>query len=498
MAFNFRSLASAIVTFFLAAPICAYPTFSLDDTPEPLPVNLTARQDVEPSAIHYTGWQGCDGPQQDAIRGAWKELLMLGKANNHDIDWTSEAAQDLLGAEHNNEEFQTEIQNILKNIVTWTDDGTFLSWQLEVRCDDYLRRSELSCPYITKPEDETKCHSRCWQAITFRNANGQIEVARWIPRAAAYTTNHNGVLVATINWCPSFFSLPTCVDQAAKTIAAYPAGSEDRLNLNNYQCRGYVALHELFHIDSMSHRVAYAVNHIYDRKIRVKNPVTGLLITVNAYGPQYTRTLARWTIRTGWWVVTNADNLAQYCLAMWATSGAGDYPRYPQVKDIDRPVTSPSSFGVDNDNGVISLIDDPTGDLLGPLLNVAPEDAYDAFAAGELSCSDAGWDNSTTDPWVDPCDGDPDNTDIDLDSSPINSSPTTTAVPVPVPTTTSAPQPTDFNCNCGEDGCSADSMPCCANGSCACHCGESGCDAGDPTCCASGTCAPLPARMRFM
>jgi hypothetical protein len=48
--------------------------------------------------------------------------------------------------------------------------------------------------------------------------------------------------------------------------------------------------------------------------------------------------------------------------------------------------------------------------------------------------------------------------------------------------------PKDFNCNCGEGGCSADSLPCCASGSCKCNCNESGCGRTDPACCASGTC----------
>lgn len=48
--------------------------------------------------------------------------------------------------------------------------------------------------------------------------------------------------------------------------------------------------------------------------------------------------------------------------------------------------------------------------------------------------------------------------------------------------------PADCNCNCGESGCTADSAPCCTNGSCECYCSESGCAKEDLTCCANGSC----------
>jgi hypothetical protein len=48
--------------------------------------------------------------------------------------------------------------------------------------------------------------------------------------------------------------------------------------------------------------------------------------------------------------------------------------------------------------------------------------------------------------------------------------------------------PKDFNYNYGESGCSVDSAPCCANGSCKCNCDEFGCGPTDLACCGSGTC----------
>ncbi|KAF2107814.1 hypothetical protein BDV96DRAFT_653320 [Lophiotrema nucula] len=418
---NLCSLVVTIVSSLLVNRTCALPTVLEGSAPAEELANLTARQDgVDTSAIHYD-FQGCDGPgQQDAVKDAWKELLMLGAAVNADIDWDAQATTDFLGSKSNNQAYQTEIQAILKNIVTWKDDGTILSWKLEVHCDDYLRHKEAACPGITKPEDEDKCGSRCWRGITFRNANGQLEVARWVPRAAAYTTDHEGdVKVAAINFCPSFFDMDGCQDRMNKNINQYPEGSDDRLNLNNYQCKGYVALHELFHINSATHRVADRVKHVHDRSIKIRG-LDGRINQVLAYGPTYTRTLARWTLNTGFWVVTNADNLAQYALSVWATSQAGAYPRFPEIKDTDRPISRPTFFGTQNDNGVISQNTDP--EIMGQMLGVPAEDAYDTYLREDLGCSDNGEEGST----IDPCVDDNDNPAQDLAAIPQNGEPFTT------------------------------------------------------------------------
>lgn len=43
-------------------------------------------------------------------------------------------------------------------------------------------------------------------------------------------------------------------------------------------------------------------------------------------------------------------------------------------------------------------------------------------------------------------------------------------------------------CNCNEDGCTPDSPPCCANGTCHCDCNENSCTPDSPPCCANGSC----------
>lgn len=480
MALNFRSLAVTVVTLFLAACTCAYPTELVES-----PANLTSRQDVSADAFYFYGYDGCNTPDHpdwsSAILEAWDEVLAIGGAVTSDVDWSSDAAGDFLGSKDNNQAYQTEIQNILKNIQTWKHDGTRLAWSIEARCDDYLRRPELDCPEGTKPEDEYKCNSRCYRARFTRDSSGKQVLLRWDDRAAAYTTNHGGTAVATINFCPSFFAMDTC--EARINKSGKSTTDREKLHMINYQCRGYAALHELFHINSMAHRVAYRVPHVYDRKFQIYSPNAKGLVTLNAYGAEYTKTLARWTTNTGWWVATNADNLAQYALAMWVTSRIGAYPYYPVVSE--KPATDPFAVGTLDNAGTISLTDDAVA--LGEALGVAPEDAYDTYVSGNLSCSDAGDDGTTVDPCVD-----------EVNNAPADLLPVTPGVPLttlvgPDPTSTPAPTPTpstpaDFNCNCGESGCSADSMPCCANGSCQCHCTESGCAAEDPSCCASGTC----------
>jgi len=158
-------------------------------------------------------------------------------------------------------------------------------------------------------------------------------------------------------------------------------------------------------------------------------------------------------------------------MSTWLTGPLGGYPKYPEVKSIDRPVAAPYLLagGVYNYDGVI--YQNPDTSVLAADLGVQPDEIEALFGDEALGCSDA--DNSTS---ADICIDDVINPAIALYGPKL-------------------PKPTDFNCNCGESGCSAESMPCCANGSCQCHCNENGCAAEDPSCCANGSCAPLPTKM---
>ncbi|KAF2871138.1 hypothetical protein BDV95DRAFT_607416 [Massariosphaeria phaeospora] len=385
MALRFWSLAVTTASFLFTDPTLARP-----------------QGDVNADAFYFFGWEGCNADPHPTwssdILQAWDEVLEIGKSVTSDVDWTSDIAGDYLGSPGSNKEYQAEIQKILKNIQTWNHDGSFLAWKINARCDDYLRRSELNCPEGTKPEDADKCNSRCWQPIYSRDSGRNI-VTGWKGNAAAYTTSHDGsTSVATINFCPSFFAMETCASKIARWGNSPLETS--RLDMVNYQCRGYAALHELFHINSMAHRAAYRVKHVFDRKIQIWQPIQKRLVSVMAYGPLYTKTLANWSTNTGWWVATNADSLAQYALAMYVTGQIGAYPHYPIVSEAPRTDPGDVNFAsiatLDTNDGKISLTDNPA--LLGAALGVDPTLAFDAFVAIALACSDAEDTRNATDP----------------------------------------------------------------------------------------------------
>ncbi|KAF2006226.1 hypothetical protein P154DRAFT_615570 [Amniculicola lignicola CBS 123094] len=498
MVFHFRSLAASAIALLLVTPTFAYPV--LEESPDTL-VNITERQDgVDPLAVRFN-FIGCDADQQTAINDAWKHLVTIGNAVDFDIDWTSQAAIDFLGGAKS-AKYQYHIQKVIRNLHTWNGDGTIFAWKMDMHCDDYQRPAidpTRDCPPGTNQADYFKCKSRCWVPIL--NKEGQL--ARWQFGAGAYTkTSANGnVFVGTMNFCPGFFALPTCPDLLASNIEKYPENDDNRINLQNYLCRTWVAIHELMHIDS---NIGHAVGgdpfeHITDLRIRIWDDNKKKAVVVRAYGPTLTRTLAKWTLDTGHYVIRNADNLAMYCLSTWLTSGIGAYPKLPEVKDIDRPLDDPFIFSVYNYNGTITL--NPDTAVLGRGLGTDADAIEALYYDAPQGCSD------TTDDSSDMCIDDVANPAVDLQGPMfVQDPPAPTPPPIdppagPTPSPpgpTPAPKPNDFNCNCGESGCSADSMPCCANGSCACHCGESGCAAEDPICCGNGSCAPLPARMLMM
>jgi len=93
MALNFRYSIVLLVSIFLAVRTRAYPI--LEEPTDSL-VNLTARQDdVNSLAFRFINWAGCEEPQKQTVNNAWDELMTIGKAVNHDIDWDSEVRKAL-------------------------------------------------------------------------------------------------------------------------------------------------------------------------------------------------------------------------------------------------------------------------------------------------------------------------------------------------------------------------------------------------------------------
>ncbi|KAI8718084.1 hypothetical protein NCS52_00886400 [Fusarium sp. LHS14.1] len=132
-----------------------------------------------------------------------------------------------------------------------------------------------------------------------------------------------------INWCPEWFNLKTCNDAASK----YSKDPDDyqRHNMVNYQCREQAMVHELFYLDENLVNLGNFVSHVTDRRLKIQ----GRRASTLANGPLYTKVLALYAKEgPGFWVATNADNLAFYILGKWIQERFGLYPYHPIAKDV--------------------------------------------------------------------------------------------------------------------------------------------------------------------
>ncbi|KAM0415879.1 hypothetical protein ACHAPT_013141 [Fusarium lateritium] len=94
-------------------------------------------------------------------------------------------------------------------------------------------------------------------------------------------------------------------------------------------------VHELFHIDkNREYNVPGQTAHITDRQVRIAGPGHYHYIK-NAYGPLYTKVLARYSKGdVGSYVATNADDLAFYFLGKWIQERYGFYPHQPTATEV--------------------------------------------------------------------------------------------------------------------------------------------------------------------
>lgn len=79
---------------------------------------------------------------------------------------------------------------------------------------------------------------------------------------------------------------------------------ENKWNMVNYQCREQLMVHELFHIDANWKHHAPNVGTIMDRTFKIRD-YNGNVVVKKAYGPLYTKMLARWSKDVGHYVATN-------------------------------------------------------------------------------------------------------------------------------------------------------------------------------------------------
>lgn len=83
-----------------------------------------------------------------------------------------------------------------------------------------------------------KGRSRCWRSYQDANNNPV-----WSGNVVAYTTNVQDTItpVATINFCPGFFEVPTC-QAVIDTYGSQPVAAL-RLDLLKYICQGQYRHH---------------------------------------------------------------------------------------------------------------------------------------------------------------------------------------------------------------------------------------------------------------
>ncbi|OQE02263.1 hypothetical protein PENSOL_c002G03972 [Penicillium solitum] len=221
------------------------------------------------------------------------------------IDWNNAAALEFLGAPATNKDQQSEIQAVFENTATviYSNINPFPHW-IKIRCDD---PSNL-CP---KSNQDDPCQSGS------SKRDGQAKVKTTL---LAYATNDDPD-------SPGYPMINLC---------------EEKARLSNYENRGALFLHELFHLNVAANSPDPNPS-VIDLNIKIKYGTSGILDTP-AYGPLATKVLARWQGNqalgtAGFWVQRNADNLAHYALAKYVmTKNGGIYPHLPIVTyEIDGP-----------------------------------------------------------------------------------------------------------------------------------------------------------------
>ncbi|KAM5380791.1 hypothetical protein ACJZ2D_003315 [Fusarium nematophilum] len=343
--------------------------------------------------VMLTGFQGCSDPQKEEITAAWRNMLDMGALIQDKINFNEMVAIDFLGHPSKNKGNQHNLQELIKSVVTWQLGGR-LDWHLKMRCDDPARARRLrgsdfpdGCPSGALREDFDKCASPCWVAA--RNSDNSVH---WKYGAMAYTENFKSVHVGQMNWCPGWFSQPTCLDAVSKWSRF---SDDNKWNMINYQCREQSMVHELFHIDANWQHHAPGNGHIMDRKILIKDPIRSASVLKKAYGPLYTKVLARWTKNVGHYVGTNADNLAFYFLGKWIQEHSGYYPSKPTTDQV--PLRAPQRKKRDDTPDIwdpIRVVDgevvlgdlNDLADALGVESNEEAQTLYDVDDAAQDAC----------------------------------------------------------------------------------------------------------------
>ncbi|KAJ5657645.1 uncharacterized protein N7484_001294 [Penicillium longicatenatum] len=249
------------------------------------------------------GNDGCTALQKQQIRSgwvqSWKIMNYIYKVAKAGIDFNEAAAVEYLGPPSMNQDQWSKYKAIYLNLATiqpgWID---LFAWKIAVRCDDP--------------------HLRC---SCGRDVN-----------TIAYTAQNDIKYgVASISFCPQYFSLQTLNDAMywADTTNIDPSLYADLTNYYNNQA--LVWIHELLHIDWVSTASSSGdIHHVTDVKVGYERGEKKGMTYYKAYGPWACKALARLGWATGAWTIINADSLTLYAFAKYVQNALGNiYPHLP-------------------------------------------------------------------------------------------------------------------------------------------------------------------------
>ncbi|KAJ7161200.1 glycoside hydrolase family 18 protein [Mycena filopes] len=257
--------------------------------------------DIGDLATRLIGWDKCTKPQRTAIysgwQQSWKIMNLLYKEAKAGINFNEASAVEYLGAPALNEGQQSHFKTIFLQHATIQPGyiPTFFDWQLPVRCDD--------------------------------------------PRGACPCDTGDVGTTTAINFCPPYFSSPT-LDTVMKKADRNKEVFDVYANLESYypnQARTWY--HELLHVDWATSAGIYGDNmHVTD--LRMGFQTRSGVQYVWAYGATLIKSLARYDISTGWYIVRSADSMALYALARYVQKALGNtYPHLPLAGNPPRRVT---------------------------------------------------------------------------------------------------------------------------------------------------------------
>ncbi|KAI9761710.1 MAG: hypothetical protein M1840_001714 [Geoglossum simile] len=291
------------------------------------------------------GFDDCDPTQVATIRAGWEDSWqVMDTIREININWDEAAAVDFLGPPGYNREQRAAIQDILRNLGTITGRGIPfppLDWQIRARCDD---------------------------------------LKNWCPTAAdkteAYTTNRGENGIATINFCPRFFTKPTL--SAAMNNARRMRNPRQIFNLDSYdRTTSFIIIHELLHIYWVHKSGPFGPNaRVIDYRIEFWDG--GGKVRHDVYGPERAKILARYNSpsRIGSIIASSDENLGLYTLAKFIQAQFGAYPHLPLVNT--EPSKRPwdplrrSLFLVNGTGGIVANSSAPADDVT--LVGDLPED----------------------------------------------------------------------------------------------------------------------------